>query len=321
MYYVGVDLGATNIRTVVSDETATILGRAQDETPHGPTGKTVTETVLRVVREACDHVGVRPTDIDGAGIASMGTMDPTARVITVPANVSTEIGSIPLVDPLSETLDTDNVHLRNDTVAGVIGERFYTYPRAENLVYITISSGIGVGIIADGDVISGRDGNAGEMGHMTIDVHGFMECGCGQDGHWEAYCSGNNIPQFVRALHQENPVETALPIDSLEFSAKHLFERSGTDAFADHVIDRLAHFNTVGVANIVHAYDPAAISIGGAVALNNPEHVVEPIKSRLDEAVLVEPPEINLSEQGSQVVLKGALTLAITNGTEIQPPA
>ncbi|WP_435156286.1 ROK family protein [Haladaptatus sp. DFWS20] len=318
MYYVGVDLGATNVRAVVGDETATIVGRARDKTPSGPTGRAVTDVVLRVVRQACDHAGVTPTDVGGAGIGSMGTMDSTARVITVPANVSTEIGSIPLVDPLSELLATDNVHLRNDTIAAVIGERFLTHPDTENLAYITISSGIGVGIIANGEVVWGRDGNAGEIGHTTIDIHGFMECSCGRDGHWEAYCSGSNIPRFVRALHQENTVETDLPIENSEFTAEHLFEYGGTDTFADHVIDRLAHLNTAGVANIVHAYDPSIISIGGAVALNNPEHVVEPIKSRLDEAVLVEPPEISLSELGSQAVLKGALTLPITESTEVR---
>jgi glucokinase len=321
MYYVGVDLGATNVRAVVGDETATIVGRARDTTPHGPTGRAVTDTVLRVVREACDHAGVPPTDIDGAGIGSMGTVDPTASVITVPANVSTEIGPIPLVDPLSELLDTDNVHLRNDTIAGVVGERFYGYPGTENLAYITISSGIGVGIIADGEVVSGRNGNAGEMGHTTIDINGFMECSCGRNGHWEAYCSGSSIPEFVRALHRKNPVETALPLESSAFAAEHLFEHGGTDAFADRVINQLAHFNTTGVANIVHAYDPSIISIGGAVALNNPEYVVDPIKSRLDEAVLVEPPEISLSELGPQVVLIGALTLAITTDTEVRTTA
>ncbi|MFH5801557.1 ROK family protein [Haladaptatus sp. CMAA 1911] len=319
MYYVGVDLGATNVRAIVGDETATIIGSARDSTPGGPTGRAITDSVLQVVKQACNDADVPLTAIAGAGIGSMGTMDSTARSIEIPTNISTEIGSIPLVEPLSRLLHTTSVHLCNDTVAGALGEWSYEHPSVDNLVYLTISSGIGVGIIANGTAFSGQGGNAGEMGHTTIDIDGFMECSCGRTGHWEAYCSGNSIPRFANALYNKDPVETALSIETPEFTAEDLFEHGGTDAFADRVIDRLAHLNTAGIANIVHAYDPSVISIGGAVALNNPDHVVEPVKSRLSEAILVETPEIQLSELGTQAVLKGALTLAITENRQAYP--
>lgn len=316
MYYVGLDLGATNVRAVVGDGTATITGTARRGTP-SESGEDVTGAILQAVREACADASVEPTAVVAAGVGAMGRLDPAVGGVRVPANLSNNVRTIPLVDPLAELLNTGNVQIKSDTTAGVIGERFYAHSDVDNLVYLTISSGIGAGVIADGNVVSGWNGNAGEIGHTTIDAEGFMTCGCGHDGHWEAYCSGNNIPRFARALHKQDadPVETSLQLEQPGFTAEDLFEHAGADAFADHVLERLARLNTIGITNLVHAYAPQVVSVGGAVALNNPEHILAPVRERLDEAVLIDVPEIGRSELGEEAVLKGALASAVTNGT------
>jgi glucokinase len=310
MYCVGVDLGATNVRAAVGDGSAKIVGSARSATPDGTTGERITQRVRHVVREACVDAGVEPTSVSAAGIGSMGRLDYDAGVVSVPSNLTEDIGPIPLVSSLSELLDTQRVSLCSDTLAGAIGERFFARPDVGDLVYLTISSGIGAGVISDGTPVMGRDGNAGEVGHTTVDARGEMTCGCGRDGHWEAYCSGNNIPRFATELHEDG-VETALPLADEEFTAKDVFDHAGTDAFADRVIERVTTLNVLGVANVVHAYEPSLVSIGGAVALNNPEKVVEPIRERLDAHLVVEAPEVALCEVGEQAVLKGALAYAL----------
>lgn len=310
MYCVGVDLGATNVRAAVGDGSANIVGSARSTTPDGTTGERIAERVRQVVRDACADAGVEPSSVSAAGIGSMGRLDYAAGVVSVPSNLTDDIGPIPLVSSLSSLLDTQQVSLCSDTLAGAIGERFFSHPDVRNLVYLTISSGIGAGVINDGSAVLGRDGNAGEVGHTTIDARGEMTCGCGRDGHWEAYCSGNNIPRFAKELHEDD-IETALPLASDEFTAKDVFEHAGTDAFTDRVIERVTTLNVLGVANVVHVYEPSLVSIGGAVALNNPEAVVEPIRERLDAHLVVEAPEITLSELGEQAVLKGALAYAL----------
>ena len=314
-YYVGVDLGATNVRAVVGDETATVLGSDERGTPRGPNGIAVTEAVLDVTRNACAEASVDPGEVVAAGIGSIGPLDLAAGVVLGPANLPDTVERIPLVGPLSRLLDTREVHLHNDTNAGVIGERFHAERNPDDMVYLTISSGIGAGVAVDGEVLSGWDGNAGEVGHMTIDPHGFMTCGCGHDGHWEAYCSGNNIPAYARELHEEDPIETSLPIEDPDFSAVDVFETADTDTFADHVVDQLAHWNAMGVANVIHAYAPLVVSVGGAVALNNPERVLDPIREKLPEMVFINVPEVRLTELGDEVVVKGALASALTGGT------
>ena len=313
--YVGVDLGATNVRAVVADDGGTILGTADDDTPRGPTGIGVTEAVLGVVRAACAAAGIDPTSVTAAGIGAIGPLDLAEGAVENPANLPDTIDRIPLTGPVSVLLDTDRVYLHNDTNAGVIGERFYSERNPDDMVYLTISSGIGAGVCVDGHVLTGWDGNAGEVGHMTVDPQGRLTCGCGHDGHWEGYCSGNHIPRYAAYLHDADPVETALPMDDPSFSAADVFEHDGSDEFATHVVDQIAHWNAMGVANIVHAYAPLVVYVGGAVALNNPDRVLDPIRERMGGMVMSNVPEIRLTTLGDEVVVKGALASAMTGGT------
>jgi glucokinase len=314
-YYVGVDLGATNVRAAVADGEGTILGRSDAGTPRGPTGIAVTEAVLSVTREACDAAGIDPAEARSAGIGAIGPLDLAEGVVENPANLPDTIDRIPLTGPLANLLETDRVYLHNDTNAGVIGERFHSERNPDDMVYLTISSGIGAGVCVDGNVLSGWDGNAGEVGHMTLDPHGFMTCGCGHEGHWEGYCSGNNIPEYAAELHADDPVETALPIEDPDFSAVDVFEHAGEDDFADHVIDQVAYWNAMGVANIVHAFAPLVVFVGGAVALNNPEATLAPIRDHLPDMVMSNIPQLELTTLGDDVVLKGAIASALTAGT------
>ncbi|MGM0592030.1 MAG: ROK family protein [Halobacteriota archaeon] len=314
-YYVGVDLGATNVRAVVADDDGTVLGHERRGTPRGPTGIAVTEAVLDVTRRTCETAGVTPDAVTAAGVGSIGPLDLAEGAVENPANLPKTIDRIPLTGPLSKLLDTERIFFHNDTSAGVIGERFYNDRNPDDMVYLTISSGIGAGVCVDGHVLSGWDGNAGEIGHVTVDPSGFMTCGCGHDGHWEAYCSGDNIPRYARALHAEDPVETALPIDDADFTAADVFAHADEDDFAATIIDRLSFWNAMGVATLVHAYAPLIVYVGGAVALNNPERILDPVREHLPEMVMANIPDIGLTTLGDDVVVMGALASAMTGGT------
>ena len=313
--YAGVDLGATHIRAVVGDSNGTVLASYRRDTPRGPTGIAVTEAILGALRGACDNAGIPPEEIVAAGIAAFGPLDLAEGVVENPANLPDTIDRIPLTGPVRNLFATEKVFLHNDANAGLIGERYYADRNPDDMVYLTISSGIGAGVAVDGTVLRGWDGNGGEVGHLTIDPHGFMTCGCGHDGHWEAYCSGDNIPRYARQLHREDPVDTALPIETTGFDAADVFEHDGTDDFATHVLEQIAHWNAIGVANMVHAYAPLVISVGGGVAINNPDQVLDPIREKLDEMVMANIPDIQLTEYGDDVVVRGALASALTAGT------
>jgi glucokinase len=318
--YAGVDLGATHVRAVVGDQTGEVAAMRSAPTPQGPSGIAVTEAILQVLREACDAATVRPGALDAVGIGSFGPLDLAEGIVRDPANLPDTIDRIPLTGPVANLVDSESVYLHNDTTAGVIGERFYSDRNPDDMVYLTISSGIGAGIAVDGSVLAGWDGNAGEVGHMTVDPDGFMTCGCGIDGHWEAYCSGNNIPRYARRRHERDPVDTAIDFRDPDYSAADVFEAAKTgDEFARDVLQRVARWNALGVANLVHAYAPLVIYVGGAVTLNNPDWVLDPIAEELESLVMANVPDVRETQLGEEVVVRGALASAITDGTGERP--
>jgi len=307
-YYAGVDLGATHVRSVVGDRTGAVLGRDRRETPQGPSGLDVTEGVLASLRAACADAGIDPAEIRATGIGAIGPLDLAAGMVDDPVNLPDTVDRVPLVGPVEDLVG--EVVLHNDATAGIIGERFYGDDDLDDVVYLTVSSGIGAGVCVDGHVLAGWDGNAGEVGHVTLDPRGRMRCGCGWDGHWEAYCSGENIPRYARHLHAEESVETALPVEG-EFDAADVFALAGEDPLADRVVARVAHWNALGVATVVHAYAPVVVYVGGAVALDNPELVLAPVRERLPDLVATNVPDLERPTLGDDVVVKGALASAL----------
>jgi len=309
-WYAGVDLGASNIKTVVGDGDGVIASRARRRTPRGPDGDAVADAIAAALTAALDDAGVGPSDIAHCGVGSIGPLD-TAGELGRSANLAPAIDRVPLAAPLSDLLDAP-VTVVNDANAGVIGERFYADRNPDDMAYLTISSGIGAGVTVDGRVLSGRDGNAAEVGHDTLEVGGIT-CGCGADGHWEAYCSGKNIPRHARYVRETEGVPTEMPLDDID--AKDVFDAADSDPLAARVIERIQAFNAAGVADIVHAYAPLVVYVGGAVARNNPEQIVDPVRERLPELVMTNVPEVRLTSLGDEAVVRGALATAITAGT------
>ena len=312
--YAGVDLGATNVRAVVADADGEIRGSDGRPVPPDPlTGLPVTEAILDCLRAACAAADTSPGTIAAVGVAAAGRLDPTEGIVE-PTNIP--VDTVPLTGPIANLVDTDRIHLHKDVAAGVIGERYHAERNPDDMVYLTISSGIGAGVAVDGSVLRGWDSNAGEAGHLTVDPDGRRTCGCGHDGHWEAYCSGVNIPDYARLLWNgaDRPA-TALPIDDEAFDAVDVFANAREDDFAGQVVEKIAEWNAMGVANVVHAYAPLVVSIGGAVALNNEALVVDPIRERLGDLVMTNVPEVRLTALGDDVVVRGALASALTGGT------
>jgi glucokinase len=305
--YLGFDVGATNTRAAVAAGDGTVLGRHDRPTPDGPDGGAIAAGVREVGRAACRAAGVDPGDVERAAVATVAEIDRDRGGVVDPANFPAGVDFLPLVEALSEL--AADVRLLNDATAGAIGERTYGDLPTDDLVYLTMSTGIGAGVVADGRVLEGHRGNAAEVGHLTLDPEGGLSCGCGGEGHWEAYCSGDNIPRYARALAAEG-VDTDLTLEELDAAA--VFAAAGEDPLAERVVDRLAAWNTQGVAALVHAYDPEVVAVGGAVALENPRLVVDPIRRRLPEFLHLGPaPDVRLASVGADAGLYGAVRRAV----------
>lgn len=310
--YLGIDVGATSTRAALGDASGAILARRARPTPTTDSDA-VAECLQALVRSVCGDAGVDREAVVAAGIAAVGPLDRTAGAVVSPANLPIE--HVPLVDPIEALLDAD-IYCYNDATAGAIGERFYRDTDHPTLVFLTISTGIGAGAIVDGDPLVGATGNAAEAGHFALDPDGPALCGCGGAGHWEGYASGANLPDYARHLADTTAIETALDLDALDAATVYGAE----DPLAEHVRERATDWHAQGVAILVHAFDPDLLTIGGTVAVENPEAVVDAVRDRLPTLVTGDPPPIELTALGDDAGVKGALACALTGGTGRRSP-
>ncbi|MEM0090112.1 MAG: ROK family protein [Nitrososphaerota archaeon] len=309
------DIGGTVIRVAIADLQGHILEKASTLVPKGPDARAVPLKVL----ELCDALSTKyggRRSISKVSIAAIGPLDMTKGAIVRPANMPYDV--VPIMDVLCNYFDATFI-LLNDCNAAVIAEkRAGAGKYVDDVVYITISSGIGGGAILDGKLILGKDGNAAEIGHTVVDMSIGMVCGCGKKGHWEAYCGGNSMPKFAKFLAENryNNINSTLARRLREgtynISAKDIFDyaRCG-DEFALIFIDTISEINGAGVANVVDAFDPSIISIGGSVALNNVDLVVDKLKPFVEQYALNRVPEIVPTPLGHDAPLIGAILAAI----------
>lgn len=310
----GIDLGATHVRAAVADSSGAMLGYVKRETPGGVDGQAIAEAVRETLELACDDAGVGTAAVGGIGVGSLGPLDRAAGAVVDPPNLP-GVERVPLVEALSE-YEAD-VTLYNDATAGALGVRA-AGDAPDNIVYVTISTGLGAGAIVDGNALVGERGNAAEVGHLTLDPDSPVPCGCGGRGHWEAFAAGDNVPTYARHLARERDLETDLPLGSL--TAKAVFDAAGEDPLATAAVDAIGEFNALGVAAVVHAYDPAVVVLGGAVAVNNPDAVLEPVRERLPDLVVEAAPEVRITSLGDRTVLTGALAAAREGTLDADPP-
>ncbi len=244
---------------------------------------------------------------DGIGVAAPGLLDANRGVIIRARNLGVE--NLKIVDMLEDRYNVP-VFLSNDAVASVVGERFFgAGKKSKNIVYLTFSAGLECGIIENDRVLLGKDGNAHEIGHCTIDASSEVRCGCGKYGHWEAFSSGNGIPVFARHLLDTKFKGRKSKLHGMKtITAKDVFDyaKSG-DAAAKGIVAEIGRINALGVANIVELYDPELITIGGAVALNNRSAVMGPIMSRVKGYTINRMPKITITPLGDMVTLYGAV--------------
>ena len=305
--YIGVDLGATNIRVALGDGTG-IKKRIIEKTDklHGPSG--ISEQIVSMIR----RIGVEK--VYAVGIGSIGPLDRSrGRIMNTP---NLPFKDIPIVKPISDDIGLQ-VRLLNDCCAAVLGEHIYGAGKStRNLVYITFSTGLGGGAMVDGHLLQGKDGNAHEIGHLTIDANSELVCGCGCRGHWEAYCSGSNIPNYARLLVQSREAEvkfeqTIRNSNNLN-SAVEIFSKANEgDALASWIVERIGEVNAVGFADVINVYDPELITVGGSMAIENPDLIIKPILRRVSTHTINRLPKIMITPLSRDAVLYGALALAM----------
>lgn len=192
---IGLDLGASNLRGALIKKSGKIIKKIEAPTPNtGPSGRIVTEKIIDLVDNLIQDYD--RSNLAGIGVSSIGPIDYKKGRVFRPANLP--FREIPVVGPLQKTFSLP-VSFCNDCSGAAWGEKnFGAGKNYQNLVYITISSGIGGGAIVDGNLLLGKNRNAAEIGHFIVETKYNLPCGCGGKGHWEGYCSGEGLPRFFK---------------------------------------------------------------------------------------------------------------------------
>ncbi|HET7641724.1 MAG TPA: ROK family protein [Ktedonobacteraceae bacterium] len=235
---IGVDLGGTQIRTAVL-RGATLLSRISILTGANTQPDSVLPRMYEAIQEALDKADVSLGQIAGIGVAAPGPLDSNRGIVFSPPNLPGWDG-IPLRDLLAERFQT-SIYVDNDANVAGLGEYMFGAGQgSRNIVYMTVSTGIGGGVIADGKLLRGANGTAGELGHMTIDWHG-ERCTCGNIGCLEYIASGTSI-----ARKANEAIQAGEGTELLTF-ARTMLQHSST------VADQSAL--------PTHSYDPTTVEL------------------------------------------------------------
>ena len=316
-YVMGVDLGATWVRVALSDERGRFVEKAQERVDKS-SETAISNQIVRLAESTLQKKGISSGHLEGVGIASAGPLDLKEGRIVKPPNLPFE--QVSITKPIIKKLNVP-IYLINDCAAAVLGERRFGAGKGlDNIVFVTIGTGIGGGAIVDGHLLLGKDGNAVEIGHFTIDSQERLKCGCGRRGHWEAYCSGKNIPNFIRMRVrelEETKVNQSLLLKNVEgdlstLTSEDLFAAAKKgDVLSLQLVEDIGTLNAIGFANVINAYDPSLITVGGSVVLRNKRFVLPIIREKAKHYVLNRFPKIVASPLAEDVGIYGAIAVVL----------
>jgi len=273
-FFVGIDLGGTNIKVGVVDDFGRPLSWLSVPTEVGNGAEDASQRMGEAVNRGIAQAGLKPSDIAKVGLGSPGTMDIPAGMLLEPVNLK-NWNYFPIRDRVSHHCGLP-VAFANDATAAAYGEFWVGSGREfHSMVLFTLGTGIGCGIIVGDLLIDGEHSHGAECGHIVIDQRPDARvCGCGQRGHLEAYASATAVIKRARALLDEGR-KTSLT-DRLAEGAKLTpkligQEAAAGDALSLEIIREIARALGVGTVNLMHTIDPDGVLFGGAMNFGGKE--------------------------------------------------
>jgi glucokinase len=284
------DLGGTNARAAVVTPNGRLSTRHAGSTPMSEGMPAVIDYCLELLRAARDeHVAGGGGEPIAVGIAAPGPIDVSAGAFIDPPNLRGPWWGFPLAPTLGEALGLPWA-MGKDTNVNILGERdFGAGEGSGDLIYLTISTGVGGAALSGGRPVVGPDGVAGELGHMTVDMDG-PTCGCGGIGHLEALASGTGIANNARSAldrGEDAPqlARIAAEISPRPLSAVHVSQAADLgDPAATVILERARRAVAVAVVSIVNVFGPDVVILGGGITIAWGERLIAPASEAVAES-------------------------------------
>ena len=260
------DVGGTNLRFALvrqALEGVEIVRRDAVLTGDEDGRDAIMDRIVEATRTAANWSDVKPI---GVGMAMAGPTDPVTGVMFRPPNIVPFDGFSPMAS-LVDRLGVNAVSANDATMAALAEHRYGGHGKSNNLVYLTLSTGVGGGQVVNGELYTGAGGFAGEWGHVTIDPDG-PPCNCGNRGDLESFCSGPGVTRIARRMLEESNQDSLLRLIAPEVLTPEGIERIARDgdSLALAIYEESGRYLGIAVAGILSAVDPDLVVIGGGVS-------------------------------------------------------
>jgi glucokinase len=306
-FAIGIDLGGTDIKGAIVSPSGDILH--QDRTPteasNGPDA--VADRIASLAKKLCNDHGSIPSDAIGLGIGVPGVTRADGTVVLAP---NLDWHHVPFKTKLQERLPDTPIEIDNDAnVAALAEAKAGIGAGCHSLVFLTLGTGIGGGVVIDGAIHHGASHSAGEIGHMTVLPDGPL-CGCGKHGCLEALSATKGMIGFAQQGLDAGETSVLVHIDTL--TPKTICDAAGQgDALALATVNHVADYIGIAIANLLHVLSPDVVAIGGGISaagdiLLNP--IIESAKINTLEG-LFESTTIGLAKLGNNAGSIGAAYL------------
>lgn len=314
-YYIGIDLGGTNIVAGVVDENYKIISKASTKTNLPRPEKEIAADMARVSVQAVKEAGLDMNQIEWVGIGTPGIANSEKGIIEYSCNLGFD--NTPMVDYIKEYIDKP-VFIENDANAAAYGEYVAGAAKgAKNAVCITLGTGVGGGIIIDGRIYSGSNFAGAEIGHTVIEVDG-PECACGRRGCFEVFSSATGLIRMTKEA-MDNDKDTLMHKITAERNGK-VTARTSFDAMrmgdktAKAVVDKFIKYLAAGITNTINIFQPDILCIGGGVC-NEGDPLLLPVRALVKKEVYTrnspKNTEIVIANLGNDAGIIGAAFLGM----------
>ena len=316
-YIIGVDIGGTWIRVALA---SLDLKVGDISIKHTRTLKehefSISSSVISLIREFITSKQVEIEQVVGIGIATAGPIDKEKGEVFNNANLGFKI--VPLKKPIEIAFPNIPLFIINDANAAVLAVHYFEAEDDEkdNFVYITKSTGIGGGVICNGRLLLGKEGNAAEIGHGIVEPKSPYQCNCGAFGCWEVYSSGTGIAARAKEMLKDTLLNFKILMyivknDENLITAKEIFQAArGGDKFSKSVIEQSIFYDKIGIGLVNNYYDCTTIYFGGAL-MKDHDLIIPALKKQLAEDPVLftinNPPKLKVTKYIEDLGVMGAL--------------
>ena len=307
-YYIGIDLGGTNIVAGVVDENYQILTKASVKTNLPRPEQEIAADMAAVARQAAEEAGLSLDQIEWVGVGTPGIANSATGIIEYSNNLG--FCNTPRVQYLEEALGRP-AFIENDANAAAYGEYVAGAAKgAKHAVCITLGTGVGGGIIIDGKIYCGSNFGGAEIGHTVIDVNGPM-CSCGRKGCFEVFSSATGLIRMTKEALAAHPESAMKDEERITGRTAFNYMRAG-DETAKQVVDDYIRYLAAGITNTINIFQPDVLCIGGGVC-NEGDPLLLPMKEIVKKEVYTrnspKNTEIVIAKLGNDAGIIGAAFL------------